>query len=151
MKAVIQLVRHARLESPHQPSQSIQRGMMILIGFKSRDDLGMLKSFLNKILQLRIFPDKDGKTNLTISDIQGDVLWVPNFTLYASTKQTRRPSFSKAAKAEEARILFTLLQKELLTLYPQSYFGFFGMDMTIDVQLDGPFTLVLDSEDNHED
>ena len=102
---------------------------------------------IQKMLHLRIFPDAAGKTNLAISDVAGQLLVVPNFTLYADVTGSRRPSFEKAAKPSIAEGLFNLLKTRLTSLYPSSQFGIFGADMSILVHNQGPFTLILDSNE----
>jgi D-tyrosyl-tRNA(Tyr) deacylase len=102
---------------------------------------------VDKLLKLRIFPDAAGKTNLSLSDTKGQLLLVPNFTLYANTIGSRRPSFSNAAKPELAQDLFNYLKNRVLTLYPSTMTGVFGADMSIVVHNQGPFTLILDSNE----
>jgi D-tyrosyl-tRNA(Tyr) deacylase len=147
MKLVVQLVSEATLSIKGQPHASIRHGMVCFVGFTHTDTPTMLDTMVDKLLKLRIFPDADGKTNLSLSDTKGQLLLIPNFTLYANTIGSRRPSFSNAAKPELAQDLFNYLKNLLLTLYPSTMVGVFGADMSIVVHNQGPFTLILDSNE----
>ena len=147
MKAVIQLVSEATLSIEGKREASIAQGMVCFVGFHHQDNPAIVDTMLDKILKLRIFPDNNGKTNLSLSETKGQLLLVPNFTLYANTVGSRRPSFSDAAKPDVAVGLFTHLKNQLMTLYPSSSFGVFGADMSIVVHNQGPFTLILDSNE----
>ena len=147
MKVVIQLVNDATLSIAKQDHASIAKGMVCFVGFTHQDDANIIEMMMSKILNLRIFPDAAGKTNLAISDVAGQILVVPNFTLYADVTGSRRPSFEKAAKPSIAEGLFNLLKTRLTSLYPSSQFGIFGADMSILVHNQGPFTLILDSNE----
>jgi D-aminoacyl-tRNA deacylase len=147
MKVVIQLVSEASLSVAGNLHASMAHGMVCFVGFKHQDNHDVIDTMLDKILKLRIFPDQAGKTNLSLSETNGQLLMVPNFTLYANTIGSRRPSFSNAAKPDVANELFTYLKTQLTTLYPASSFGVFGADMSIVVHNQGPFTLILDSDE----
>ncbi len=147
MKVVIQLVSEASLSIAGKRHASMAHGMVCFIGFNHQDNHHVIDTMLDKILKLRIFPDLAGKTNLSLSETNGQVLMVPNFTLYANTIGSRRPSFSNAAKPDVAAELFTYMKTQLATLYPASSFGVFGADMSIVVHNQGPFTLILDSDE----
>lgn len=147
MKVVIQLVKEATLAIDNIECASIAKGMVCFVGFTHEDNAKIIEMMIQKILNLRIFPDANGKTNLAISDVAGQLLVVPNFTLYADVTGSRRPSFVRAAKPAIAEGLFTLLKTRLSSLYPSSQFGVFGADMSILVHNQGPFTLILDSNE----
>jgi D-aminoacyl-tRNA deacylase len=147
MKIVIQLVSEASLSIAGNLHASIAHGMVCFVGFNHEDNQTGMDTMLDKLLKLRIFPDQTGKTNLSLSDINGQLLMVPNFTLYANTIGSRRPSFSNAAKPDVAKELFAYLKTKLTTLYPSSSYGVFGADMSIVVHNQGPFTLILDSDE----
>ena len=147
MKLVVQIVTSASLSILHSPISNIQRGMVVFVGFTHLDRPEIVHRMIEKLLQLRIFPDANGKTNLTIHDIQGDILCIPNFTLYADVRSSRRPSFSLAAKANDANELFLLTKQLLVATYPKVQFGEFGADMSVVVHNQGPFTLILDSNE----
>jgi D-aminoacyl-tRNA deacylase len=121
---------------------SIKRGLACFIGFKNEDTLEAIKKTLDSLLTLRIFPDQDGKTNLSIVDIQGDLLLIPNFTLYGDTT-SRRPSFTHVMPFDQALALFEASSQYLQLKYSKIQTGQFGADMTITLNHDGPFTLTL--------
>jgi D-tyrosyl-tRNA(Tyr) deacylase len=147
MKSVIQLVSEASMSISGQPHASITHGMVCFVGFTHEDTATTIDKMVDKILKLRIFPDRNGKTNLSLSDTKGQLLLVPNFTLYANTNGSRRPSFTNAAKPDVAKDLFTYLRNQLMLLYPSTMVGVFGADMSIVVHNQGPFTLILDSNE----
>ncbi|MGA0875515.1 MAG: D-aminoacyl-tRNA deacylase [Bacilli bacterium] len=148
MKAIIQLVKAATLTTQDYSTQTIEKGMVIFVGFTHQDTLTIIDQMLQKILSLRVFADAQGKTNLSLFDIQGALLCVPNFTLYADVSGSRRPSFSDAAKPEVALPWFAYLQTRLTHLYPNAKFGKFGADMSVVVHNDGPFNLILSSDES---
>lgn len=121
---------------------SIEKGLACFIGFKKEDTLELIKKTLDSLLTLRIFPDQEGKTNLSILDIQGDLLLIPNFTLYGDTT-SRRPSFTKVMPFDQASALFKASSQYLQSKYSKIQTGQFGADMTISLKHDGPFTLTL--------
>jgi D-tyrosyl-tRNA(Tyr) deacylase len=147
MKVVIQLVSEASLSIAGNLHASITNGMVCFVGFTHDDNPVILEAMFDKLLKLRIFPDEHGKTNLSLSETKGQLLLIPNFTLYANTIGSRRPSFSNAAKPEVAASLFTHLKNHLTSLYPSSKVGVFGADMSVVVHNQGPFTLILDSNE----
>ncbi|MFZ9197293.1 MAG: D-aminoacyl-tRNA deacylase [Bacilli bacterium] len=147
MKFVIQIVKSSVLSIQSKRITQISKGMVAFVGYHHSDSPAVVHRLVNKLLQLRIFPDSNGKTNLTVHDIQGDILCVPNFTLYADVKSSRRPSFINAAKPEVANQLFLLTKELMIASYPRVQFGEFGADMSVEVHNDGPFTLILDSDE----
>ena len=147
MKIVVQIVSSASLSIQQTFSTAIQKGMVIFVGFTHHDRPEIVHRMIDKLLQLRIFPDLNGKTNLTIHDIHGEILCIPNFTLYADVSSSRRPSFTLAAKSQEANQLFMITKQLLLASYPHVKFGEFGTDMSVVVHSQGPFTLILDSDE----
>lgn len=147
MKLLIQLVQSATLTCKDYPTQTIQKGMVVFVGFTHTDTLPIIDRMVDKVLQLRLFADAEGKTNLSLQAIQGDLLCVPNFTLYADASGSRRPSFSHAAPPSIAQAWFNYLQTRMQSLYPQVKFGLFGGDMSIVVHNDGPFNLILSSDE----
>ena len=147
MKVVIQLVSEASLSIEGNLHASITNGMVCFVGFTHDDNPVILEAMLDKLLKLRIFPDENGKTNLSLSETKGQLLLIPNFALYANTIGSRRPSFSNAAKPEVAASLFTHLKNHLTSLYPSSKVGVFGAHMSVVVHNQGPFTLILDSNE----
>jgi len=147
MKIVVQIVSSATLSIQPSLTTQIQKGMVIFVGFTHLDRPEIVHRMVDKLLQLRIFPDLNGKTNLTIHDIQGEILCIPNFTLYADVRSSRRPSFTLVAKSQEANQLFMVTKQLLIASYPHVKFGEFGADMSVVVHNEGPFTLILDSDE----
>ncbi len=153
MRLVLQRVTRARVESGGTLLGSIGQGLLVLAGFGQGDDLGLpatraWSGLLEKVLDLRIFPDSAGKLNLSLRDTAGDLLLVSQFTLYADCTRGRRPSFTGAAPADVARTLFDRLVRDFLPLAPgQMATGAFGADMLLDFVNWGPVTIVLDSAD----
>lgn len=146
MRAVIQRVKRASVEVDHKIIADIDKGLLVLVGFIDEDDKKVYEYMLDKIINLRIFEDEDDKMNLSIKDIKGKIIVVPNFTLYGDCRKGRRPSYSTAAKPDQARTIF----KEFMTLadekYPGIQQGMFQADMKVELLNDGPVTLLLDSE-----
>ncbi len=125
----------------------IGQGLVLLVGFSAQDTEATVQKLWEKVLQLRIFADADGKTNCDLASVGGSVLIVSQFTLYADLRRGRRPSFTQAAPPDQAKALYDYL----LTLAQESAVpyqaGRFGADMAVSLVNDGPFTLWLDSED----
>ena len=148
MKIIIQRVSSASVEINAIVKSKIQRGYLILIGIGLNDSQTEIDWLINKIINLRIFNDQDGKMNLSIKDINGEVLLISQFTLFASTKKGNRPSFITSAKPE---IAIPLYEKfiELLSnrLGKPVQTGEFGADMQVSLINDGPVTIIIDTED----
>ena len=146
MITVIQRVKQAFVDVERTTIAKIDHGLLILCGFAPSDSLQTLHAMLRKCLSYRIFSDEQGKMNLTISQVQGGLLLVPQFTLLAETNSGLRPSFSKAAPPEQGRRLFT----ELVTLAREQYSpvasGEFGADMQVTLCNDGPVTFIMQFE-----
>lgn len=147
MKFVIQRVNHADVKIDDNTVGKIGKGFLILFGACDSDTEDMLPKFVDKIVKMRIFPDENGKTNLSIKDVDGELLIVSQFTLYADCRKGNRPSFIKAGSPEHANMLyekFIELCKEHISVVET---GEFGADMKVSLENDGPFTIVLDSND----
>ena len=149
MKCVIQIVDQASLSIKGTSISSIKHGMVIFVGFGQGDNEKTIIKMVDKIISLRIFPDQHQKTNLSILDTKGEMLCIPNFTLYADTSKSRRPSFTSAAIPALAKDLFDHLKEQLFLKYASVRFGVFGADMSIIVHNQGPFTLILDSNETN--
>ena len=119
----------------------------MLVGFTMGDDELIVAKMADKVLKMRLFQDELGKTNLSIIDIQGEIMAVPQFTLYADLTGGRRPSFTKALIPEEANRLFEYFFAELQKNYDLVTAGVFGADMKVNLTNDGPFTVLLDSQE----
>lgn len=147
MKAVIQRVQWADVIIDGQSNGKIQHGLMVLLGVALTDTLEDVVWLSNKIVNMRIFSDSNDKMNLSLHDIDGELLVISQFTLHASTKKGNRPSFTQAAKPELAIPLYEnfvqqceeLMQKKVQT-------GIFGADMKVSLLNDGPVTIIIDSQ-----
>tara|TARA_B100001287_G_C22681470_1_gene530659 strand:+ start:1379 stop:1831 length:453 start_codon:yes stop_codon:yes gene_type:complete len=148
MRAVVQRVLEAKVSIDEVIHSKIKKGLLIFIGIEDLDSANDMNYLANKICNLRIFCDTDGKMNLNLKDTEGEILVVSQFTLHAKTKKGNRPSFIKAAKPECAiplyndfcNVLETLLHKKIQT-------GAFGADMKVSLINDGPVTIIIDSKD----
>jgi D-tyrosyl-tRNA(Tyr) deacylase len=153
MRLLLQRVKWAKVEVRQEEVARIDSGLLLLSGFSLRDpqDLPATKAWskmLDKIPGLRIFPDQDGKSNLNLEDIQGQVLLISQFTLFAECKKGRRPSFSQAAQPELASWLQQKLYQDLDQLLPNRVQqGIFGAEMDVSYCNWGPMSIMLDSED----
>lgn len=145
MKLVIQRVNNAKLYVEDDTISEIGLGYLVLVGIEPTDDDKLIKYYAEKVSKLRIFRDENGKTNLSIKDLQGEILAVSNFTLLAETKGANRPSFSHAAPHDQALALYNLFCKELNKFVPTKR-GVFGEHMHIETNLDGPVTIVIDTK-----
>ena len=144
MRIVIQRVNHASVNIAGKVVGEINKGLLLLVGLKDGDDSDVVKKAAAKIAKMRIFEDEDGKTNLAIKDVGGQILSVSQFTLLADTKKGNRPSFIKAMKPPKSQKLWQDFNQELVKLGLTVETGEFGADMKVDLQNDGPFTIVLD-------
>lgn len=147
MKAVIQRVKRASVSIENQIYSRIDNGILILLGIMEEDTSEDIKWLVNKILNMRIFGDSEGKMNYSVLDVDGSLLVVSQFTLYASTKKGNRPSFINAAKPDIAIPLydrFVEICKEDGDINVQT--GSFGADMKIELLNDGPVTIIIDSK-----
>lgn len=144
MRIVIQRVNHAGVNIAGKVVGEINKGLLLLAVLKDGDDSDVVKKAAAKIAKMRIFEDEDGKTNLAIKDVGGQILSVSQFTLLADTKKGNRPSFIKAMKPPKSQELWQDFNQELVKLGLTVKTGEFGADMKVDLQNDGPFTIVLD-------
>ncbi|MCH3910161.1 MAG: D-aminoacyl-tRNA deacylase [Bacilli bacterium] len=147
MRVLVQEVLNASVKIEGEEVGSIARGFLLFVGFTSEDDEDIIKRMVDKVLKLRVFPDENGKTNLSLGDVGGEVLSVSQFTLYASAKEGNRPSFINAMRPEEAKPLFAYWNNILRERIPNLQTGVFGADMKVSLINDGPFTLWLDSKE----
>ena len=147
MKFVIQRVKHASVTVDGQVLGKIDKGFMVLIGICETDDEKIADKMLKKLIGLRIFEDENGKTNLDLHSVGGELLLISQFTLYANCKKGNRPSFVDAAKPEKANALYEYIISECKKQVEVVEQGMFGADMKVELLNDGPFTIVLDSEE----
>lgn len=146
MKFVIQRVTEASCTVDNQITGEIKNGFCVLIGVAETDTRDIADKMIKKMLQMRIFADDQGKTNLSLKDVSGSLLLISQFTLYANCKKGNRPSFIEAGNPELANSLYEYIIEECKKEIPMVQTGIFGADMKISLINDGPFTIVLDSE-----
>ena len=144
MRIVIQRVNRASVKIAGNTVGQIPKGLLLLVGLKEGDEADTVKKAAAKIAKMRIFEDENGKTNLAIKDVGGQILSVSQFTLLADTKKGNRPSFIKAMRPPKSKELWEQFNKELENLGLTVATGEFGADMQVDLENDGPFTIVLD-------
>jgi len=145
MRVVLQRVSCARLTIDDEQKAGIGPGFVVLAGFGPADQAADLSRIAAKVADLRVFEDDAGKMNLSVGDVGGQVLAVPNFTLYGDCRKGRRPGFSAAAPPDRAAQLFVAFCDELARHVPVQR-GIFGAHMHVHLTNDGPVTLLLDSE-----
>ena len=147
MKFVIQRVTKGKVSVDDQVIGKINQGYVVLIGVSDEDRRQTADKMLKKMLGLRIFADENGKTNLALKDVNGELLMISQFTLYADCKKGNRPSFIKAGKPDHANALYEYLIDQAKKEIPVVETGSFGADMQIELINDGPFTVILDSDE----
>lgn len=147
MKFVIQRVTHAEVEVEQEIIGSIQNGYLVLIGIAEDDNEEIADKLVKKLLGLRVFADENGKTNLSLKDVNGSLLLISQFTLYADCRKGNRPSFVNAGNPEKANELYEYIIEKCRDEVPDVQTGSFGADMKITLLNDGPFTIILDSKD----
>ena len=145
MRVVLQRVRRASVTVDGELVASIDRGYLLLVGIGSRDADTEVERMAEKVANLRLFADRDGKTNLALSDVEGEILVVSQFTLYADVRKGRRPSWTDAAPPEVASERVEALARSLEGRGLTVRRGVFGAHMDVELLNDGPFTLVLDA------
>ena len=146
MKFVIQRVNHAEVKVDGEIVGKIGKGFLVLIGVGREDTKEDADWYLKKLLGLRIFEDENGKTNLSLADVNGELLLVSQFTLYADCRKGNRPSFTDAGKPDMAKELYHYIIENCKNQIAVVEQGVFGADMKISLVNDGPFTIILDSD-----
>ena len=145
MKLVIQRVKRASVSIDGQVYSQIQEGLLLLVGVGPEDDQKDLEYAVRKVTQMRIFSDEEGKMNLSVKDIQGEILSISQFTLFAQTKKGNRPAFTGAAKPDMASDFYDAFNQKLAQEVPVQT-GIFGADMQVELVNDGPVTIILDTK-----
>ena len=146
MKFVIQRVREASVTVDQTCIGQIQKGFLVLIGIGKEDTREIADQLIKKMIQLRIFEDEQGKTNLSLADVDGGLLLVSQFTLYANCKRGNRPSFIEAGKPDMANEMYEYIIEKCRESVEEVQTGEFGADMKVQLLNDGPFTILLDSD-----
>ncbi len=146
MKFIIQRVSRASVTVRDEVIGKIDRGYMVLIGVSDSDDEAIADKMVDKMVKLRINEDENGKTNLSLADVNGQMLLISQFTLYANCKKGNRPSFIEAGSPDKASALYEYIIERCRSQVEVVERGIFGEDMKVELVNDGPFTIVLDSE-----
>ena len=147
MRVVLTTVLEANVEINQKTVGAINRGYLLLVGFTDGDDKETVEKMVDKILSLRVFPDEHGQINISLQEINGSILSVSQFTLYANASKGRRPSFVDALRPGEAEPLYDYFNELLEQKHGKVATGVFGADMKVSSINDGPFTLLLDSKE----
>ena len=146
MRVVVQRSSNSQVVVDNNIVGKIDKGLVILVGFTEKDTIKDIEYLVKKIVNLRIFPDEAGLLNKSLLDIQGSILSISQFTLYADTKKGNRPSFTKAMARDKALELYNLFNENLRKFVPVAT-GVFGADMHVNINNEGPITIVIDSKD----
>lgn len=147
MKFVIQRVTHASVTVDNEIKGAINKGFLVLIGVGGEDTKEVADKMVKKLCGLRIFEDENGKTNLALADVGGELLLVSQFTLYADCRKGYRPSFINAGEPKMANEMYEYICRSCEDAGYKVQKGVFGADMKVELLNDGPFTIVLDSRD----
>ena len=145
MKMVIQRVNHASVTIDGKVNGAIEKGFLVLLGVGQDDTEEIADKYVKKMVGLRIFDDEEGKTNLSLDQVGGSVLLISQFTLYANCKKGYRPSFIEAGDPVKAEQLYEYVIAKTRESVPNVQTGIFGAEMKVDLENDGPFTIVLEN------
>ncbi len=147
MRFLIQRVEKASVNVDSKLIGKINKGLLVFVGIYEDDTKAEADKLIKKLIGLRIFEDSEGKTNLALADVNGELLIVSQFTLCADCKKGNRPSFTKAAGADMANALYEYIISECKKQVPVVAHGEFGADMMVNISNDGPFTIIFDTKD----
>lgn len=147
MRFLIQRVSRAAVEVEQQTVGKIEHGFLVFVGICDGDTKEVADKLVKKLINLRIFEDENGKTNLSLKDVHGNLLIISQFTLYADCKKGNRPSFIKAGNPEYANQLYEYILDQCRESFPDVQRGIFGADMKVSLLNDGPFTILFDSDE----
>ncbi len=147
MRVLVQRALKAELKINNKLFSSIEKGIVLFVGFTNGDDSTTVLRMSEKIAKMRIFEDENGKTNLNLASVDGQILCVSQFTLYGSLKEGNRPSFTNCLSYESASCLYELFLEKLKEKGFKVSRGVFGADMKVSLTNDGPFTLMLDDKE----
>lgn len=146
MKFVIQRVSQAEVVVEEQSVGKIDQGLMVLVSICNSDTKEIADKLINKLIYLRIFEDENGKSNLSVQDIHGNLLIISQFTLYADCRKGNRPSYTNAGNPDLANELYEYIIAQCQKEFPNVQHGIFGAYMKVSLLNDGPFTIIFDSE-----
>lgn len=147
MRFVIQRVKQANVKVDQKVVGEISQGYLVFVGITDTDNQEIADKMIHKLLNLRIFEDEEGKTNLSLENVHGELLIISQFTLYADCRKGNRPSFGNAGKPELANKMYEYIIQKCLETVPHVTKGIFGAHMEVSLVNHGPFTIVLDSDD----
>lgn len=147
MKVVLQRSKESSVTVNRKVIGKINSGLVLLTGFTNGDDETIIDKMIDKIINLRIFEDSEGKMNLSLIDVDGSILNISQFTLYANSKNGRRPAFIDALKGEDSIKLYNYMNKQIINKGIKLATGEFGADMKVNIYNDGPVTIILDSKE----
>jgi len=148
MRAVIQRVTHASCTVGEEITGKINDGLLVFIGIEDADEVEDMQWLAQKLVNLRIFSDDQGLMNKSVQDMDGSILLISQFTLFAQTKKGNRPSFIRAAKPDKAKPMYEAMAGYLNNLLgKETQLGIFGADMKIDLRNDGPVTILMNTQD----
>lgn len=147
MKFVIQRVNEAKVEVQGKTTGQIGKGFLVLIGIEENDTQKEADRLVRKLLGLRIFADEEGKMNLSLDDVGGELLLVSQFTLCADCRKGNRPSFTGAAQPDKANELYEYIVEQCRLSGKKTECGIFGADMSVSLVNDGPFTIIFDTDE----
>lgn len=146
MKFVIQRVSQAEVVVEEQSVGKIDQGLMVLVSICNSDTKEIADKLINKLIHLRIFEDENGKSNLSVQDIHGNLLIISQFTLYADCRKGNRPSYTNAGNPDLANELYEYIIAQCQKEFPNVQHGIFGAYMKVSLLNDGPFTIIFDSD-----
>ena len=147
MRAVVQRVSSSRVTVDERVTGEVKKGLLVLLGVTHDDTSKDVDYMVDKVTNLRIFEDENDKMNLSLKDIEGEVMAVSQFTLYGDARKGRRPSFVKAGNPQKAEEMYEEFIRVCKEKVPKVEHGVFGADMKVELLNDGPFTIVLDSKE----
>lgn len=147
MRFVIQVASDAKVEVDNNIIGQIPKGFMVLIGIENADTREIADKMVKKMLGLRIFPDENGKTNLSLEQVGGELLLVSQFTLYADCRHGNRPGFTNAGAPDFAKEMYQYIIEKCKAMNVHTEIGEFGADMRVSFTNEGPFTIILDSKE----
>lgn len=150
MRVLVQRSKFSSVSIDGRVNGQIDFGLTLLVGFTHNDDEKVIDYMVDKVINLRIFDDEKGVMNKSVLDVSGNILSISQFTLYADVSKGRRPSYIKALNGEEATILYNLFNKKLKEKNLDVQTGIFGADMLVNIQNDGPVTILLEKENKDE-
>lgn len=150
MRVVVQRSKISKVTINNEIKGQIDYGVTLLVGFTQNDDEKIIDYMVDKIINLRIFDDENGIMNKSLIDVQGSILSISQFTLYGDASKGRRPSYIKALRGDEATYLYDIFNNKLREKNINVQTGVFGADMLVNIQNDGPVTILLEKENKNE-